>query len=399
LLADQRTQYKLSYRSALNLTGQHPLVASVDLPDGTALTSPPSIVALRVEPPLVTLGDLPAQMDQTVTPLVVPFAVDFADGHPRELRVFELVVDGETVDRQTVMTGVLRWPTIGYTRSGEHVVSVRAVDELGLSAESAPRTVTVNVTAPIAAAAMTGLFSPPGLAVLAGAGLALALGLFFVFRTRFARPQPLPVTRTQPAPPPAPVVSPAPQLGAAVQPESALPPVSARLAQAAPAGGDTQPRAPLAHVLDDTRPVQPVGIATRAAEPPLAGKASSPAAPSSRAGARRPVVEKKELGRAYLEVLEPGGGGAPRPDIEILKAVLKIGRDPAQSEAAFDDRSVSRLHARLVEEGNAFKIYDERSTSGTWVNLEQIPVEGGRELKDGDVINLGRVQLRFRRRQ
>jgi pSer/pThr/pTyr-binding forkhead associated (FHA) protein len=46
-------------------------------------------------------------------------------------------------------------------------------------------------------------------------------------------------------------------------------------------------------------------------------------------------------------------------------------------------------------EGNRYRLYDAGSTSGTWVNEQQVP-EYGIQLRDGDEIFLGQVHLRFR---
>jgi pSer/pThr/pTyr-binding forkhead associated (FHA) protein len=41
-----------------------------------------------------------------------------------------------------------------------------------------------------------------------------------------------------------------------------------------------------------------------------------------------------------------------------------------------------------------FHIYDENSTSGTWVNDQQV-IDYGLQLLDGDELYLGKVTLRF----
>jgi hypothetical protein len=46
-------------------------------------------------------------------------------------------------------------------------------------------------------------------------------------------------------------------------------------------------------------------------------------------------------------------------------------------------------------EGNHYRIFDEGSTSGTWVNEKAVP-EYGVQLVDGDEVHLGAVLLRFR---
>jgi len=56
----------------------------------------------------------------------------------------------------------------------------------------------------------------------------------------------------------------------------------------------------------------------------------------------------------------------------------------------------SRHHALLKQEGDHYCIYDRRSTNGVIVNGQQIAVETGYELKDGDHIAIGEYELTFR---
>ncbi|MCA9873692.1 MAG: FHA domain-containing protein [Anaerolineales bacterium] len=106
-----------------------------------------------------------------------------------------------------------------------------------------------------------------------------------------------------------------------------------------------------------------------------------------------PVVSSTEP-IAYLEVLE---SVTRMPDFLALNTnLVKLGRSPAQADIAFEnDITVSRMHASLHLEGAHFRIFDERSTSGTWVNEQQVP-EYGIQLMDGDEIHLGAVHLRYR---
>ena len=97
---------------------------------------------------------------------------------------------------------------------------------------------------------------------------------------------------------------------------------------------------------------------------------------------------------AQLDVLE--SVSRMPSQIGLTRTQLRIGRSPAQSDIAFqDDITVSRLHASLMLEGDHYRIFDENSTSGTWVNEQQVP-EYGIQLIDGDEIHLGAVHLRFR---
>lgn len=97
----------------------------------------------------------------------------------------------------------------------------------------------------------------------------------------------------------------------------------------------------------------------------------------------------------YLDVLESVTRiNSPLP---ISGIEIRLGRSSAQSDIAFvDDITVSRLHATLLQEGEGYRLFDEKSTSGTQVNGQPLP-EYGVLLMNGDEILLGAVRLRFRR--
>lgn len=350
-LADQRTQYLLSYRSTLAVTGQHALFARVTLPGGAALTSEASAFPLRVEPPTLAIQNVPATIQrlasqpgvdpQTIAPTAyaVEFKAEFLDGHTRTLTEVQLIVDGQVADTQRLAPiETLNWPLAGYAESGAHTLQLRATDELGLAAESEMLTVTVTVEIPSPTVAQRAAGVPGEVVALVGVLIVVgvaAAGWLWIVRRRQAAPAPVQAT--------------------------------------------------------DSRITQPVTpISKRRAAPRLS-------LPPLHLPARRPTPPQQR-GKAYLEVVEPGGGGS-RDAIELLGGTVKLGREPSLAQIVFPDRSVSRLHARIAETSpGVFRVFDERSTSGTWVNLTPIPVETGCELKPGDLINLGRVQLRFKRR-
>jgi hypothetical protein len=95
---------------------------------------------------------------------------------------------------------------------------------------------------------------------------------------------------------------------------------------------------------------------------------------------------------AYLEVLEH----APEHQelIPIVGNNVALGRDARRAQVVFNDRSVSRLHARILESRGEYRIYEEGSSSGTYVNFERIGM-APQSLNDMDRIHLGRVHLRF----
>jgi pSer/pThr/pTyr-binding forkhead associated (FHA) protein len=97
---------------------------------------------------------------------------------------------------------------------------------------------------------------------------------------------------------------------------------------------------------------------------------------------------------AFLEVLQATTQMPDRLDLD--KAEVKLGRSPKRADISFkDDGTVSRVHATIVQEGAGYRLFDEQSTSGTFVN-EQGVLDHGLQLVDGDEIRLGAVRLRFR---
>jgi hypothetical protein len=365
-LAKQRKQYRLSYRSAIATTGQHSLAVGVRVPGGAPLSAAPVTFQVRVEPPIVTLTALPAQLDLAQAPgdYAVPFEINFPDGHTRLVREAQLVVNDAAVDTRTDGT-TLTWPVTAYTESFTATVAVRVTDELGLSAESEPAVVAVLVSAipSTTAAAMTEAV-PSNNMVWIAAGLAvvaLALmggGGYWLWRLRALRV----AVGAETVP------------GYPVRKDPRL-----AKAKASVEKGDTTPA---------TQPVRPVRRGMHLPSVPLPRFPRPPRANAARV-----------KGKAFFEVLESGSGGW-RGEVELFGGSARVGRDGAQADIVFPDLSVSRLHARIEEVSpGVFHLYDEKSTSGTWVNYAQVPAAEGHALKPGDIVNFGRVQLRFKVRE
>lgn len=108
--------------------------------------------------------------------------------------------------------------------------------------------------------------------------------------------------------------------------------------------------------------------------------------------AAAPAVGSAE---ATLEILD-AKTRLPR-SVPISRTEFLIGRSPTVDLAFVEDPTVSRIHATIVydQNQNVYRVYDERSTSGTFLNDRQVP-EYGLQLSDGDELHLGAVHLRFR---
>ena len=78
--------------------------------------------------------------------------------------------------------------------------------------------------------------------------------------------------------------------------------------------------------------------------------------------------------------------------VALHQAVTHVGRG-FSADLRLEDQSVSRRHAVVVDDGDGARILDDRSANGTFVNGVRIT---DAQLRDRDVIRLGRVALVFR---
>ncbi len=69
-----------------------------------------------------------------------------------------------------------------------------------------------------------------------------------------------------------------------------------------------------------------------------------------------------------------------------------IGRSP-DCEIVFDDPSVSSVHAAITQQGDEWIIEDYQSMNGTY--LDGQPLLQASTLRDGDVLQFGRIRVRF----
>jgi pSer/pThr/pTyr-binding forkhead associated (FHA) protein len=100
--------------------------------------------------------------------------------------------------------------------------------------------------------------------------------------------------------------------------------------------------------------------------------------PQNRLGIVR-VKEGKEPGRIY----------------EVRKGELSIGRS-RDSDIFLEDLAVSRLHAKIINEGNSnYALKDEGSANGTKVNGQLVNRNQKHPLQEGDEIQLGQTVLVF----
>jgi pSer/pThr/pTyr-binding forkhead associated (FHA) protein len=116
------------------------------------------------------------------------------------------------------------------------------------------------------------------------------------------------------------------------------------------------------------------------------------------AAARRPVerTPPEWLQEARDGLAEPGlylayEDSGRRIVLPVAREWTRIGRSLA-ADVRFDDSTVSRRHALIVNQPDGVRVLDDRSLNGVYVNGER--VEWSR-LADGDEIVVGRHSLWF----
>lgn len=336
-LRPHRTLYRLTYTSAVNVSGTHELAVQVTR-EGETVASAAQSFEIEVRPPNPILILPPEQItrqlpDPTSTDLTalqpseqrLEIIIEFPDGHPRPLVRTALYVDGILADENTAEPfDVFVWDLRGYTSGGEHLLTVEAVDSLGLSQVSLGTPVRVSVVQPRSG---VWIFLARHIAWVVGASALLAGLVLIMILVSSGRRRRAAAARQKRASRLDPVTQPIPRL-----------------------------------------------------EP---GRPASP-------GRSRRVQPA-----AYLVRLRSDGQPVTAPPIPIIERELTFGTDPTRANRLVDDPSVSPLHATLWREENGeFNLRDEKSVAGTWVNYEPLGGEV-RRLRHGDILHIGQVSYRF----
>jgi hypothetical protein len=99
---------------------------------------------------------------------------------------------------------------------------------------------------------------------------------------------------------------------------------------------------------------------------------------------------------AFLEFLVHNNGNQETNRVPITQRELTFGNDPTLATIDLNDPSLEALHARIIkDEDGTFRIVDEGSIAGTWVNYSPVTSQTV-TLRHGDTIHLGRIQFKFK---
>jgi pSer/pThr/pTyr-binding forkhead associated (FHA) protein len=360
--------YSLSYTSVLTTTGSFPLQAEVILSD-QAFTSNTYELALEIQPPNPIFLSPPPEISRSLlnsetqaaaqketgtqwspAEQALKIFVEFPDRHDRPVVQSSLYVDGVLLQTNTTPPfEEFTWDIRPYTESGVHRLQVEVTDHLGLTGRSIEIPVQVNVEQPDTRFKF--VFSSRNL-LFAGALVLFAgtiLGLVLVLGGRIQPRQPgkLAAARTKPS-------------------------RQAWLRRSAPGAASDPVTQPVGTSLEEPRR-SPVRRTLRVPH-------TQPRSSAQTFASLTPVLPADELHQE-----------APIP---IYTDVILFGRDPLQATWVIEDDSLEALHARLVREGNTYRLVDADTTAGTWVNYASVS-QGGILLENGDLIHLGGSGFRF----
>jgi hypothetical protein len=362
LIQDRAFTTKFSYRSSLNSSGQHAITAELGGGRGEVtfdLVIAPPAVTLAVDNtrPILRVAQEATTPLEEVEPMIQPLGaqVSWPDGHPRELSAVSLLVDGIPRSLRTPVldsSGHLTFDwDIRDLDSGLYAVQVQVEDEQGLVGVSAPIPVAIVVERPVLQLTATPIPSPT--------------------------PEPTAVPVPTSTPEPTPLID--------LARDNAL----------FLGGGAALILLVIVVIVIVTfllrsgrkKREQPIKGGESKVDPSAGGRPES-----DPTFAIMPGFASSQSTGAYLEAVE----NAPEHVnlIPLSGNNVAIGRDPKVSQITFNDRSVSRLHARILESHGSYRIYDEGSTSGTYVNYQRIGLTP-RVLSNRDEVHVGRVHLRF----
>jgi pSer/pThr/pTyr-binding forkhead associated (FHA) protein len=127
---------------------------------------------------------------------------------------------------------------------------------------------------------------------------------------------------------------------------------------------------------------------------PLSGEGS---VPLTQEESTTPVAARPDwVGEARAGVTVPGKylayeDGGRRVVAPISREWTRIGRS-LSADIRFDDATVSRRHALVVNQADGVRVLDDRSLNGVYVNGERVDWA---PLTDGDEIAIGRHNIHY----
>ncbi len=342
-----RTSYFLAYNSEITTSGPQQVSAEVNL-DGQRISSPVQEFDLEVLPPSIAFISPPMEIerksleDDIDSEVLVPDSqdlevlVEFPDGHMRPLSRTTLLINGqEHYSNSRDPFDKFTWDLSSITSSAEYILEVEVEDKLGLSSKSLEASVLVNVVNP----------SPKPLRIISQ-----NQGIFAVVVVAVS---------------------------------------GVILLFVLVLGGRLRPGL----LRDFRRRSRPVNSVTQPVQ-------SIPEQPSQRRATwinRFRWSRSRITSRQYAQLIPLTNANQEDtyPPIVVTNPVVIFGSNAAQADFIVEDGSVEGVHAKLTRESQGvFRLSDEGSIAGTWVNYSPISSKGV-ILEQGDLVHIGRVGFRF----
>lgn len=113
----------------------------------------------------------------------------------------------------------------------------------------------------------------------------------------------------------------------------------------------------------------------------------------NRADQKTVYIGKALLNRGY-SLVSLGKGEEKEYSVEFYPYV--IGKDKERVNLYLKEHSVSRIHARLLEENGDIYIEDLHSTNGTYLNDLILTPHEKIKIRRGDIILFGKAEFAFR---
>ncbi len=363
-----RDVYRVSYISEIVEGGMHELQVNINTGE-QQIESEPLILDLDLQPPnpafispsVEITRKLPQEAIQNpweevniseLTPneQVLQVLVDFPDGRLRSLVYTRLYIDGKlTAENNEPPFEYFTWDLSEYTQTNIHILQVEALDSLGLTGTSIEIPVEVKVDLPernlLAVIARQGPVIVALVVLLAGAVLTLVL-----------------------------------IVGGRIGPNT----LGGALAWRRNRRRKTDPVTQPVPVKDEPR------LGSGAAGRRLTGWVNRLNWPQRRLSPKP---------HAYLVRIGESEDTPTEAPIPVTSDELTFGRDKNLAILVVPDGSVEALHARLIRlEDGTFRLADEGSVAGTWINYTPVSSEGA-PVEHGDLIHIGRVGFRFKLRE
>ena len=352
-ISQLRSIYRLSYKSGATTSGVYQFTAQVQAADQQVLSNQQSFeVTLLppqpafVSPPLLierkqienTEGEEPTDALEILEPnqYVVQAVFDFPDNRQRSLTQSTLLVDGTpAVQNQSAPFDRFAWDLQPYTSEGVHQLQIQVTDSLGLTGTSIEIPVQVRVIRPASNPWAALQRSLPLISVLLVVLTGAILLMVLVVGGR-------------------------------------LRPSTQRIARPRQRRSDPV-----------TQPV------------PVKEEPSARRVPGWVNRLQWPQRHVNPQAYAFLTYISDSDAPEGIPPIPITSDEVTLGSNPNHATLVLDDPSIEALHARLLRhEDGSFRLSDEGSVAGTWVNYSPISKSGIR-LEHGDLVHIGRIGFRF----